>query len=268
MKSGKRMSHKKAQNTQKLFCAFCAFLWLISPSVLTAQNLQDILKRGEEVFTQSCTGYCHAPKGGGGGGAPRLAARSFDQAYINNVVTRGIPGTQMRGFAMTLSRADLVAVVAYVASLNGITNPAVAQPPAGATDRPLPPEAAPGRDLFYDATRGFGRCSTCHEIRALGIPVAAPIAKVPENAQAMRTLATPLVSTATMNGETMPALVLSKGSRSVLFYDLTTPPPVLVTAEPSAVNIADGSSWRHASVIGSYKDDELESILRFLREIQ
>ena len=77
-----------------------------------------------------------------------------------------------------------------------------------------------------------------------------------------------LRETATMNGETMPALVLSKGSRSVLFYDLTTPPPVLVTAEPSAVNIADGSSWRHASVIGSYKDDELESILRFLREIQ
>jgi hypothetical protein len=30
----------------------------------------------------------------------------------------------------------------------------------------------------------------------------------------------------------------------VVFYDLTTPPPVLVTAEPSAVRISDGSSWR------------------------
>src|SRR6516225_5028023 len=41
-----------------------------------------------------------------------------------------------------------------------------------------------------------------------------------------------------------PALVISKGSRNVVFYDLTTPPPVLVTAEPSAVRISDGSSWR------------------------
>ena len=268
VKSRKRISHKKAQNTQKFFCALCAFLWLIVPVVSGAQNLPDVVKRGEEIFSQSCTGYCHASKGGGGGSAPRLAARGFDQAYINNVVTRGIPATAMQGFGMTLSRADLIAVIAYVATLNGIANPTVAPPSVGAPERPLPPEAARGRDLFYDATRSFGRCSTCHEVRALGIPVAGPISKVPDNVQALRTLATPLVSTATMNGESMPALVISKGSRNVLFYDLTTPPPVLVTAEPSAVQISDGSSWRHSSVIGSYKDDELESILRFLKEIQ
>ena len=241
-------------------------LWFISCPFASAQNLQDVLKRGEAVFNQSCTGYCHATKGAGGGGAPRLAARGFDQSFINNIVTRGIPGTAMSAFGMTLSRADLTAVVAYVATLNGITNPTITSPVV--PDRTLPAEAVRGRDLFYDATRGFGRCSTCHEVSGLGIPVAASIATIPDNVQALRTLATPLVSTAVMNGESMPALVISKGTRSVIFYDLTTPPPVLVTAEPSSVKLSDGSSWRHASVIDSYKDAELESILDFLRSVK
>jgi mono/diheme cytochrome c family protein len=209
------MNHRdtKAQSARSkiLIRTLCASvsLWFLSCSFALAQNLQDVLKQGEEVFNQSCTGYCHATKGGGGG-APRLAARGWDQTYINNIVTRG-------------------------------------------------------RDLFYDATRSFGRCSTCHEVNGLGIPVAAPIAQMPDNVQALRTLATPLVSTVVMNGESMPALVISKGTRSVIFYDLTTTPPVLVTAEPSSVKLSDGSSWRHASVIRSYRDAELESILDFLR---
>jgi mono/diheme cytochrome c family protein len=242
----------------------------IVPSDAYAQNPQDILKRGEEVFVQSCTGYCHAAKGGGGG-APRLVARGFDQAYIKNTVTRGIPGTAMLGFGTTLSPTDLSAVVAYVERLNGITSPTTTPSgsgglgSAGAPNRTLSAEAARGRDLFYDATRSFGRCSTCHEVNGLGIPVAAPISEVPVDVQSLRAIATPLVSTVAMNGESMPALVVSKGARSVIFYDLTTPPPVLVTAEPSAVRLSDGSSWRHASVIGSYKDAELESILEFLR---
>jgi mono/diheme cytochrome c family protein len=246
------------------------FLFMMVPSFAHSQNLQDVLKRGEEVFAQSCTGYCHATKGGGGGGAPRLAARGLDQAYINDIVTRGVPGTDMQGFGTTLPRPDLTAVVAYVATLNGITNPAITPPALGGLgapappERPLAPEVARGRDLFYDAARGFGRCSTCHEVDGLGIPVAAPISAVPENVPALRSISTPLVSTAVMNGENMPALVISKGSRNVIFYDLTTPPPVLVTAEPSAVKVSEGSSWRHVSVIGAYKDAELELILRFL----
>lgn len=243
----------------------------IVPSVAYAQNPQDVLKRGEEVFAQSCTGYCHATKGGAGGGAPRLVGRGFDQAYINNTVTRGIPGTAMLGFGTALSPADLSAVVAFVAKLNGITSPTITPSGSGgvgAVDAPnqtLPPAAARGRDLFYDATRSFGRCSTCHEVNGLGIPVAAPISELPVDVQSLRTIVTPLVSTAAMNGESMPALVVSKGARSLIFYDLTTPPPVLVTAEPSAVKLSNGSSWRHASVMGGYKDAELESILEFLR---
>jgi hypothetical protein len=52
-----------------------------------------------------------------------------------------------------------------------------------------------------------------------------------------------------------------------MFYDLTSPPPVLRTWEPSAVKIAEGSSWRHATVTGSYNDQELSAILDYLRAV-
>lgn len=242
---------------------------LISWLLGTTQNLPEVLKQGEDVFNKNCaTGYCHGPKGAAGG-APRLAARAFDQAYITTVTTRGIPNTAMSGFATKLSRTEFPAVIAYVASLNGISNPSLtpAPPPVAPPDRPLTPEAARGRDLFFEAVRGFGRCSTCHEVNGLGMPVATPIAKVPASAQELRSLATPQVSTATIGSDTMPALVLSKGARGVIFYDLTTVPPVLRTEEPTAVKLVDGSKWQHSSVITSYKDAGLEAILMFLRAV-
>jgi hypothetical protein len=33
------------------------------------------------------------------------------------------------------------------------------------------------------------------------------------------------------------------------------------------VKFADGSAWRHASVIGSYSDGDLELILKYLRAV-
>jgi len=241
-------------------------LWMV-PAVAGAQNLQDVLKQGEEVFAKTCgAGYCHGPKGAGGG-APRLSGRGFEQGFIANTVARGVPGTAMPGFATALSRPELAAVVAYVASLNGIANPslgiATPEPPAST----LSGETALGRELFFDAVRGFGRCATCHEVNGIGIPVATPIAKVPADVAALRALATPAVGTATMGGESMPALMVGKTGRGVIFYDLTTPPPVLRTADPAAVQTVPGSAWRHSSVIGTYNDGELASILAYLRAV-
>ncbi|HTR38376.1 MAG TPA: c-type cytochrome [Bryobacteraceae bacterium] len=236
-----------------------------------SQELAQVLKQGEQVFQRSCaTGYCHGSKGTSGG-APRLAGRGFDQSYISNTVTRGVPGTAMPAFGNTLSRPDLAAVVAYIASLNGIANPSVNPGPAapgsvaGPPEPELSPEAARGRDLFYDAVRGFARCSTCHEVSGMGIPVATPINKVPPTAAVLRALATPDVSTVTLDGESMPALVVSQGKSHALFYDLTSVPPVLRTVAPAALKVTSGSAWRHSSVIGSYDDTELSSILAFLR---
>ncbi len=250
-----------------------AALLLMAATVLTAQtppNQEQVMKQGEQVFATTCaTGYCHGVRGGAGG-APRLAARDFDQAYINNVVTRGVPNTGMASFATRLSRADLAAVVAYVATLNGIANPNIGAgggASAASGGPTLSGEAARGSQLFTEAARSFGRCSTCHEVGGFGIPVAAPIAKVPASVAAFKTLATPNVKTGTTGSESMPALVLSEGKQSMLFYDLTSVPPVRRNAEPGSVKFADGSSWRHSSVTGAYSDAELAAILVYLRAV-
>jgi mono/diheme cytochrome c family protein len=171
----------------------------------------------------------------------------------------------MPSFAGSLARPELAAVVAYVATLNGISRPTVGPPGDAPAAVVLSPEAAQGRDLFFDAVRGFSRCATCHEVNGVGIPVATPVANVPADVAALRALATPAVGTAAMGGERMPALVVSKTSHGVIFYDLTTPPPVLRTVEPGEVQVAEGSTWKHSSVMATYNDAELTSILAYLR---
>lgn len=240
-----------------------ALLLLLSASLVFAQDA------GEQAFAQTCgSGYCHNGRGGGGG-APRLAARGFEMAYIRNTVTNGVPGTSMPAFGQSLAPAQLNAIVTYVAGLNGI-----AAPQGGRGSSPIPAqpklsaEAARGKALFSDAVRGFGRCSTCHEADGIGIPVAPPIFTIPANAAAMKALATPRVSTVTVSGEQMPGLVIASRSTSVIFYDLTTTPPVKRTVEPAAFQNREGSTWRHASVIGSYNDAELTAVLAFLRAVR
>ncbi len=233
----------------------------------SAQNVAEVVKQGEQVFAKSCaTGYCHGVKGASSG-APRLAGRGFDQAYIANVVRTGIPDTGMASFATRLSRPELIAVVAYVATLNGVTNPALGAADAEPTVRALTGDAARGAELFKEAVRGFGRCSTCHEVGGFGISVAAPIAKVPASAAALKTLATPNVKTAALDGESMPALVLSEGKQSTVFYDLTSAPPVQRNAPPGSVRFTEGSPWRHSSATGAYNDSELAAILTYLRAV-
>jgi mono/diheme cytochrome c family protein len=216
---------------------------------------------GQELFARTCgSAYCHGARGAGGG-APRLAGRGFDRTYIADTVSRGVPGTSMPAFGGSLSRDELEVVVEYAASLNGIP-PKEAKPAQTAS---LSPEAAKGRDLFSDSLRGFERCSTCHEVNGIGIPVAPPITSVPPDAQALRTLQTPSVQTATLGNRAMPGLPVSNGSRAAIFYDLTAVPPVLRTAEPGTVSWANVASWRHSSVIMSYTDAELGAILSYLR---
>ncbi len=228
---------------------------------------QDMVGRGADVFAKTCaTGYCHAAKGGSGGSAPRLAARGFAEGYISQTIQRGISGTAMPAFADALPRPDLFAVIAYVESLNGIT-PRQSPAPEAEAEKKLAPEAARGRELFFDSLRGFGRCATCHEVNGLGIPVASPIAKIPADAAALRELPTPHIQTATVAGESFPALVISRGKNQTKLYDLTAPPPVLRSSAPGSVVLKEGSDWRHASVMTSYSDAELQGILAFLHAV-
>ena len=231
-----------------------AFL-LVSTALVFAQT------RGEEVFSRSCgTPYCHGSKGAGGG-APKLANRGFDEAYIASVTRAGIAGTAMQGYGSVLPRADFNAVVAYVASLNGI------EPRVTAVEPPIKfsSEAARGRELFFDSTRGVERCSTCHQVQGLGIAIA-PIVNAPGTIAEIRNARAPDVTSAHVDGDRFPAMVVSQGGRRTVLYDFTSLPPVMRTADSKSVTIANESAWKHAAVTKAYSDRELESIRSFLSE--
>jgi mono/diheme cytochrome c family protein len=236
-------------------------VWLM-PVIAMAQPSPQT--RGLDIYNQTCaTGYCHGVKGTPAG-APRLAARGFDDAYVSQTVRAGIPGTGMPGFGATLERADLLAVVAYVDSLNGVTpppNPFAARPET----RRLPPDAQRGRQLFADQVRGFERCSMCHQADGIGIAVTLPFTAVPENVAALRQVATPQIETAMVDGDSFPALVLNKNGSQTKLYDLKTMPPVLRTFPKGTVTFKSGSGWQHERMLASYNDPELEAILVFLR---
>jgi mono/diheme cytochrome c family protein len=234
------------------------------PAIANAQALSPELnlKHGEEVFAQTCTqSYCHAV-GGAAGGAPRLSRRGFTPDYIEKVVTYGIPGTPMRAWGQVLPLLEVRAVIAYVESLNDIVPSSNSGPPPT-----LNSEAARGRDLFFDPTHDQ-RCSHCHRVNERGLPVTPKITSVPADVAALRTIVAPQVSTATVNGETFPALVASQIPNETKLYDLTRFPPVLRTFTPSEVSLKDGSTWKHASVLGDFSGAELESILAFLRAVR
>jgi len=244
-----------------------AGLMLIAPALVLAQlSAPSGGERGLDVFNKTCaTGYCHGVKGTPGG-APRLAARGFDDAYISQTVRNGIAGTGMPAFATSLDRADLLAVIAYVDSLNGVTPP----PNPFAMEREAPklsPEAQLGRQLFADQVRAFQRCSTCHQANGIGIAVALPFSSVPQSVAALRAIATPQVETATAEGDSFPALALNKSGAQTKLYDLKTLPPVLRTFPKGAVTFQEGSGWRHEVMLASYNDQELEAILEFLRGV-
>ncbi len=249
------------------------FILLTAACLVTAasqaQDVAELVRRGESQFAETCSsGYCHGARGVGGG-APRLAARGFTEQFINNTVRNGVPGTGMPTFEGNLDAAGLTAVIAYVASLNGVASASGAGATGASTEAraPLSTNAQRGEALFSDAVRGFGRCSTCHLVGRLGIPVATPIYDVPATAAALKALTAPNVKTVTVGGDAMPALVVAQKADEVQFYDLTSAAPVLRTEAPANVRITDGGTWRHASVIGDYSDAELGTILQYLNEV-
>ena len=95
--------------------------------------------------------------------------------------------------------------------------------------------------------------------------MAPEIKTLPSDAAGLRDLATPRLNTATVNGETFPAMVVTQLRNETRLFDLTTVPPVLRTFPPASVKLRDGSACQHSSVVGMYSDRDLELILAFLR---
>lgn len=233
-------------------------IWAIAIMLMQAAD------PGQDVFNKTCaTGYCHGTDGAQGG-APRLAARNFDAAYIEKVVRNGISGTMMPPYRDTLGAEDLKAVVAYV---DKIANVAVPRRGRRATESPAapppsrraaPPEANPGRALFFDAVRGVARCGTCHLVDGWGVDVA-PVS-APASAAELRSIAAKRVQTANLSGEPpFPAMPAGEGQ----IWDLSTAPPVLRTID--SVPLAPGANWSHAGYLKPYSNAEIEQILVFLK---
>lgn len=228
--------------------------------LLTAAFAQD----GAKVFQQSCAvGYCHGT-GGSANRAPKLAGRSFDRAYLQRVVAKGIPSTAMPGFQGKIKDSDLAAVVEYVLTLGSggsAATSAAAAPSSAPVQRNLP-----GKDLFFDPVRGT-RCGTCHALEGMGTSVGPNLGAIANiSSSAITGVKAQHVQTAAAAGDRFPALVLEKKGDWIRLYDLTTTPPVLRTLPARDVTLS-ASDWRHSAAITSYTPQELDNITEYLRSL-
>ena len=240
-------------------------LLLASLLIMLAQvplSAQGIRRVGAQVYAKNCANhYCHGARGAAGA-APAVAGKALAQEQVNQIVREGIPNTSMAGWKDTLSSSDLAAVIDYVW---GLQKSAASARQALDPDRPWLKHA--GRDLFFDATR-ITPCGSCHDFDGLGLAVAPPFrALPPASASKLRTLKSDSVRTIRRRaGE--PFIGIAAPSKAGLprWYDLSADLPVLRTFERPAENSGPASSWSHRDAIETYSDEELETVLEFLRE--
>jgi putative heme-binding domain-containing protein len=247
-----------------------AIAFLMAQSGAAAQ----VGRTGEEIFAQNCAvGYCHGAAGAAGRG-PRLRGRSFDEGYVRRVVRDGIPRSAMPAWKDRLSETDLAAVVRYVLSLSTESaTPKTTQPAMdrAAPEAAIPADVAPGRALFFDATRETP-CGTCHELGNRGIPVGPDLSKIGTKTESeMKRLIeanrpTRVDTIRTASGERFAGLVVSEDARLIRIYDLTAALPVLRTFERSQVLSRERStSWNHAAYAAGLSDSQIADIIAWLR---
>lgn len=221
--------------------------WLLAAAM--AMQSGATVEAGAKVYQTYCAvAYCHGPAGTAGR-APQLAGKDFQARFVFGVVLNGMPGTGMPGFAKQLKTDEIEAVMQYVMSLRG--EAPVAAAGAGVAKRVVPPEAARGRALFFDAAR-LGNCGSCHEADGWGVPVA-------ERKKEGK------VVTVRGEGGDFPALAAEETAGWVVVWDLGAKLPVRRRFRAGTVEVEKGSAWRHEEATGIYTDAEREQIGRFLR---
>jgi len=107
--------------------------------------------QGRQLFESQC-GSCHGPFGGGGRGAnlaqPQLRRATDDEA-LENIIRRGIPGTEMPGSFLTPIQVSSIA--AYVRTLGRVA-----------------PEEIPGSPSRGAQTYASLDCQGCHALAGQG----------------------------------------------------------------------------------------------------
>ena len=123
---------------------------LCPPPWVSAQTAD--LEQGKQLFESLC-GSCHGPLGNGGRGAnlaqPQLRHATDDRA-LQNVIRRGIPGTEMPRHSF-LNPSKLANVAAYVRTLGRVA-----------------PEEIPGNASRGEAAYASLDCVICHTLSGKG----------------------------------------------------------------------------------------------------
>jgi cytochrome c-type protein NapC len=101
--------------------------------------------QGKSIFDSQGCGGCHGESGGGGSG-PALTHVSSQYPPAKLTALLKAPTAEMKAagmVALTVSAADMTALVSYVTSLGGAPAAATATPPTSAPSSPAPAKAGP-----------------------------------------------------------------------------------------------------------------------------
>jgi mono/diheme cytochrome c family protein len=241
-------------------------LALSSAAAVLAQ--QDPYQEGAKVFKLTCAqGYCHG-SGGTQGRAPKLIGQNYEAAAVRKIVEAGVSGTGMPAFKDRLNAEQMNAVLFYVVRISGGDASKVNLTAAGAgAGKQMPADALKGKSAFFDALKGVNRCSTCHALEDIGLPVGPNLSTGgPYTAAAIRAGKDATVRLATVAAfkDSFPALVAEQRGDWLKVYDLTVAPPVLRTLNKSEVKFAGGATWKHTEATKAYTDSELEAVAAYL----
>lgn len=178
---------------------------------------------GGQIFKTRCSiGYCHGSEGKPGR-APKLRERDFTGAYLNKVITDGIPSSSMPAFKGLLKPAEITAVVNYVLALSG-------KAPVQQTEAVEPATTAnfdKGKALFFDAANE-NNCGVCHAIDGAGTAMGPDLRKLKRTrAELIASIENPPQSKLTRitlkNGDTMQGIPTGDAR----IFDTEGMPPVL-----------------------------------------
>ena len=71
----------------------------------------------------------------------------------------------------------------------------------------------------------------------------------------------------TVDGESIPVLLLAAGKSNTMFYDLSVLPPVERVVASSEFRVSREGGWDHSSVVHAYTDAEMSAVLAYLRDV-
>lgn len=170
----------RAQPPCRLACRLLAAVLLLAGPVVVRAD--ESLERGRDLYREHCV-ECHGESGRGDGEkAKRLGFHPRDftlgafkcrstpsgspptAADLARVVSRGLKGTPMTGFADDLAPEEIDALVAYVRTL--VPGAEGAAPPV--LKVPEPPAATPASVAEGRAIYGLLRCWKCHGVDGSG----------------------------------------------------------------------------------------------------